>query len=1168
MGRYKIPKLADWNDFEDLCCQIWKNIWDDSNVQRFGRSGQRQNGVDIAFLSKNGEMNGIQCKNVEKLTYKGIDDEIKKAQKFEPKLDSFTFATSFDRDVKLTSYVLKKSQENIKKGLFKINIWFWDDICDELIKNRDLTKRFFPEFFEDENLISTILDNTLDCFEDFNYYDVINNLKLLSLNFEEFSQENKYKFLILEGKYLLLCNKINEASENFIEAYKYSNKGIESEYFKALGLFFQEEFEKCNDSLNRIFKEDSSNEKAYDLLLLNNMNLSFQEIKNLVPLELMNSPLINFRLGLIAYEKKEDNAMDYLIRVDEENPINSINLNLVKLEIFYKEQKNLYLEHYDDFRNELIIIEEALQSKIDRIPDEILKYNFHWIINLTEINLLLNNLQSLNINLERGLKINPKDQRLLLNKSIYLFHSNKTDDAISILENLIYIYPISFNTLSQILFKQESYEKIIYHGINLINNFNNEPEKILNCKIILIDIYLLKNENEKALALINSLKDFCNDFYYNLYMSDFYKDSEESYQFLLLCKNSMNDCNRIDKLALAYKFKLCNDLTSAIEIYEDVLDLNYYTSEIEFLLECYLDKEEYKKIIDLCEKFISRGEYYPNLLKYLMHIYSMVHDYDNLKRISKLYLDNFEQDLDIKYNLMKINLMEKNYSEIDSFILEEQDFFSLDLEQCMFFYYLCVIRGFSNEKLLNISFDILIKNYEDIKAHEFYVGEILKNKIEFNKYDMVDWDNAVLLKYPNREEWKFLSKSSNDYPFNTICEDDELSKILGKTIGEKITLGYNEIEILDIQDKFQYCFRVGVRKIGDFGSKYVMPIYLDDSEDLKPIFNIIDNFSKRVEDITEYYKNKSMPIFLFSKLLGRDFIDSYNYFLKIGLNSFNENDLNKINKKDKLVIDISSLLTIHFLNIEDKLTEHYEFVTSYSTLFLLREIYQKTKTQFSNEGELVYKHEGNYYRSENNFENKLELVEKLINWVEKNCEYLPIYGLLELNSDLKNSINIIDEQFITDNILIASNENFLYLCDDVYVKRIAKEFNVNSTGVLNLLKDSYSKGVISENEYLSLTNTLYMNNFKKFYLKSSNIVYEIKNYNFLFLSKILLNINDFDVNIINVLVETILKISNEGIEENLLGFVINLILNSLKNNQEMYFLFLKKLFYSVNKIVY
>lgn len=1168
MGRYKIPKLTGWNDFEDLCCEIWKNIWDDYNVQRVGRSGQRQNGVDIAFLSENGEMKVIQCKNVEKLTPKDIDDEIKKAQEFEPKICSLTFATSLDRDVKLTSHVLKKSQENFKKGLFEINIWFWEDICDELIKNRDLTKRFFREFFEDENLVSTILDNTLECFEDFNYSDVIYNLKLLSLSRDNFSQENKYKYLILEGKYYLLCNKVNEASENFIKAYQYSNKSIESEYFKALGLFYQGKFEKCNESLNKIFKEDSFNEKAYDLLLLNNMDLSFQEIKNLVPLELLDSPLINFRLGLIAYEKKEGNPMDYLIKVDVEHPINSINLNLVKLDIFYKEEKHLYLEYYDDLINELTVIEEALQSKIDVIPDEILKENLHWIINLTEINLLLKNMRSLNINLERALKIDPKNQKLLLNKSKFLFHIHETNDAVSILEDLIYIYPISFDVLSQFLFKQENYDKIINHGEKLIDNFKNEPEKILNCKLILINIYLLNNESDQALDLINSLKDSYDDFYYNLCLSRYYKDSEESYQFLLLCKNSMNDCNRREKLGLAYKFKLCNDLVSAIEIYEDVLDLNYYTTEIEFLLECYLDNEEYKKNIELCEKFISRGEYYPNLLKYLMHIYSMVHDYDNLKRISKLYLDNFENDLDIKYNLMRINLMEKNYSEIDSFILEEQDFSSLDLEQSMFFYYLCVIRGFSNEKLLNVLFDILLKNYENIKAHEFYVGEILKNKIEFGKYDMVEWDNAVFLKYPNKEEWKFFSNSSNVYPFDTISEDDELSKILGKTIGEKITLGYNEIEILDIQDKFYYCFRVSQSKIGDFGSKYVMPIYLDNPEDLKPIFKVIDNYSKRVEDITEYYKNKSIPIFLFSKLLGRDFIDSYNYLLKIGLNSFNENDLNKIRKKDKLVIDISSLLTIHYLNIENKLTEYYEFVTSYSTLFLLREIYQKTKTQFSNEGELVYKHKGNYYRSENNFENKLELVEKLINWVEKNCEYLPIYGLLELNSDLKNSINIIDEQFITDNILIAANENFLYLCDDAHVKRIAKEFNVKSLGVLNLIRNSYSKGFISENEYLSLTNTLYMNNFKKFYLKSSNIVYEIKNYNFLFISKILLNINEFDVNIINVLVETILKISNECIGENLLEFVINLILNSLKNNQEMYFLFLKKLFYSVNKIVY
>ena len=1099
MVAFKLTKIDDWDMFEDLCCELWKKLWGDDNVDRYGRQGQSQKGVDIYHMSQDGSINAIQCKNVDKLTFKNIDDEIDKAKKFTPKLNSLTIATTLDRDGKLQSYVLEKSQENIQNGLFEVNIKFWDYISQELLKNTDVLRQFFPECFIDNYFISSILDITYNEFEKFNYLFVENNICSLKPSFENFSDENKYKFLILEGRFFLLCNNIVEGSKNFLKAFNYSCKDIEAKYYKSLGLFYNNEYEECRDILNQIIEENASYENIYDLLLLLNHNLTFSELKKLIPNELNESKLINFRLGLIAFEKSEyENTIEYLLKADFTNPIVSVYFNLVKLQIFYNENKHFYLENYDSFVEELRDIEHSLQDNLDVISDKILKHNIDWLINLTEINLYSNNNASLIINLKRGLKLSPNNSRLLFNKSKFLIKNNKIDEAISELKYLINWY---------------------------------------------ISIYLLKDEKEKALNLINSLENLHDNYYYNLCMSDYYRGSEKSYNYLKLCKDSISICDREDKLVLANKFILCNDFNSAIEIYEDVLDLNYYTTEIEFLLECYLDYGEYKKIIDLCEKFISRGEYYPNPLKYLMHIYSMVHDYDNLKRISKLYLDNFGHDLDIKYNLMKINLMEKNYSEIDSFILEEQDFFSLDLEQCMFFYYLCVIRGFS-------------------------IGEILKNKNEFGECDKVDWDNAVLLKYPNKEDWKFLSKSSNVYPFDTISEDDELSKILGKTIGEKITLGFNEIEILDIQGKFQHCFRVGLSKIEDFGSKYVMPIYLDNSEDLKPIFNVIDNYSKRVENITEYYKNKSMPIFLFSKLLGRDFIDSYNYLLKIGLNSFNENDLNNVNKKDKLVIDISSLLTIHYLNIENKLTEYYEFVASYSTLFLLREIYQKTKTQFSNEGELVYKHEGNYYRSENNFENKLELVEKLINWVEKNCEYLPIYGLLELNSDLKNSINNIDERFITDNILIASNKNLLFLCDDLYVKRIAKEFNVKSTGVLNLINDSYSKGFISENEYLSLTNTLYMNNFKKFYLKSDNIVYEIKNYNFLFLSKILLNINEFNVNIINVLVETILKISNGGIEENLLELVINLILNSLKNNQEMYFLFLKKFFYIFNKVVY
>jgi hypothetical protein len=44
-----------------LCARLWSEIWNDDNVQRFGRNGQPQHGVDI-LGRPNGGIEGIQCK--------------------------------------------------------------------------------------------------------------------------------------------------------------------------------------------------------------------------------------------------------------------------------------------------------------------------------------------------------------------------------------------------------------------------------------------------------------------------------------------------------------------------------------------------------------------------------------------------------------------------------------------------------------------------------------------------------------------------------------------------------------------------------------------------------------------------------------------------------------------------------------------------------------------------------------------------------------------------------------------------------------------------------------------------------------------------------------------------------------------------------------------------
>ena len=54
---------SNWTDFQDLCFQLWKEMWRDPDAHPNGRNGQAQNGVDI--WGKNmfdNDYSGVQCK--------------------------------------------------------------------------------------------------------------------------------------------------------------------------------------------------------------------------------------------------------------------------------------------------------------------------------------------------------------------------------------------------------------------------------------------------------------------------------------------------------------------------------------------------------------------------------------------------------------------------------------------------------------------------------------------------------------------------------------------------------------------------------------------------------------------------------------------------------------------------------------------------------------------------------------------------------------------------------------------------------------------------------------------------------------------------------------------------------------------------------------------------
>lgn len=146
--KINLPHLANWQDFQDLCAQLWKELMSDMESHQYGRNGQQQNGVDIYGKYRfDTKYTGIQCKgkngNYESnLTPSEIDDECKKAVNFVPQLGTFIMATTSPRDGKIQKYCRELTDSKIYS--FSVDTWSWNDIEEEVQCRPTLMERFYP----------------------------------------------------------------------------------------------------------------------------------------------------------------------------------------------------------------------------------------------------------------------------------------------------------------------------------------------------------------------------------------------------------------------------------------------------------------------------------------------------------------------------------------------------------------------------------------------------------------------------------------------------------------------------------------------------------------------------------------------------------------------------------------------------------------------------------------------------------------------------------------------------------------------------------------------------------------------------------------------------------------------------------------------------------------
>jgi hypothetical protein len=168
-----LPRPNSWDEFEDICADVLKRVWQDPYIVRNGRSGQQQHGVDCYGLPKHlggptaKKYAGAQCKKTNALTIEVLQEEVEKAKGFKPGLSEYLVMTTAARDSKVQEEV------RIRDWPFdRVHAMFWDDISLELSGHDDLLQKHFPGWMRrtttEEQVLNRVLSSQPD---DFKYDD-------------------------------------------------------------------------------------------------------------------------------------------------------------------------------------------------------------------------------------------------------------------------------------------------------------------------------------------------------------------------------------------------------------------------------------------------------------------------------------------------------------------------------------------------------------------------------------------------------------------------------------------------------------------------------------------------------------------------------------------------------------------------------------------------------------------------------------------------------------------------------------------------------------------------------------------------------------------------------------------------------------------------------------
>lgn len=979
----------------------------------------------------------------------------------------------------------------------------------------------------------------------------ISALKLLEnlkeANWNKYSSNLKFRLLTNIGACLHQTKRLKDAGKSYVEALQFKPDDEKALYNCASGWILLGDMERAEEYALKAIEKNPLSESGYSCLLLARKGkVPLEELVALVPAEILDETNISFALASVCSDlERIEDAIKWaelcLVKTTKDSfqikgYLGSLLLHKVSVENNLEAGSLPHPSYYPLVERSYQLFSEAID---DLSSTEILSFNTELFRNRGVCSRIKGNEEAALEDLKYAVEHLPEwdDSRVVL--AIIYVQSNKLTKAIEVLQpfNDVSVNIKASLMLADILRGQGEFQKCLAL-LNKIFSLGAELENSLfrNGKHVEACCYVEGEIFEVAVEKIDALIDNCQgDIGLMNIKAKLLRDNrqidaakEVTSKALELYEGSTNFT---DTTYLARELCFLDMFEEATPLLEKLIQENPFHPDAVSLLICYYNTGEYKKALELVDKFNDNDIVDRRVTEIESAICESLGELDRAIGSCKEFLSASGENIAILTRLGVIFFRKGAVRELDKILSKklEINFPHENIETITTLAQLLKLRGFKI-KALEILYELRRFHFRtSSKVHKAYFEFFLMYSNEKpDSFDTseVDVDTYFKYKFDSGEEVERLLLRCK--PEEILIDeersifDEKMKPFIGKRVGDKISLRkrftVSSATIVSIESKYVHAFRVSSEMLNSYFDdenciqKVTMPenfTTLDDLPDeMKNMIASGSDRKYRFDLLMKAYQAKKITVGRVRKILGCTPFELYGdhvgnpdnvFFIHKGI-AEESRSLVQALTRESLVLDIYSIITFKLLGLLDKIAKAFRhiYISQRTIDFLKEELDKKQAFPIREEGSLGVGMEGGemktYLTSKAILTQNLMFLTELDQWVSKNCEVSPTTESLKYNKEMVRNLEEALSEEISSSIYIGLNKKTVVVVDDLISREVMRtsfvELGVSTTR--SLLEKMLADRLINKTEYYESILSLVRMNFNYIEINSDFLYFVLQ----------------------------------------------------------------------------